>query len=80
MKYRIGEVTNSHFRNERFFCISGEWYFSTRENLKVGPFADREQSEIELMFFLRHVDEGGIYAAIAPQTNTVSPYGYSSTI
>jgi len=62
MDYRNGETINTHFRAERFFCISGLWYFSTRENLQVGPFAQREDAELELMFFLRHINEGGIYA------------------
>jgi len=62
MDYRDGEITNTHFRAERFFCISGLWYFSTRENLQVGPFAQRDDAELELMFFLRHRNEGGIYA------------------
>ncbi len=72
MQYRIGEVTNNNFRNRRFFCISGEWYFSTRENLHVGPFFDKEEAEIELMFFLRHVNEGGIYANIASEQRVFS--------
>ncbi|MFT5691953.1 MAG: hypothetical protein ACI92E_001284 [Oceanicoccus sp.] len=78
MNYRMGEVTNNHFRNRRFFCISGEWYFSTRENLKVGPFPDKEEAEIELMFFLRHVDEGGIYAVMAPERAAASLHSFSS--
>ncbi len=49
-------------RTERYFCISGQWFFATREMLQVGPFASREDAEVALMLFLRHVGEGGIYA------------------
>lgn len=80
MNYRMGEVTNSHFRNRRFFCISGQWYFSTRENLKSGPFSDKEGAEIELMFFLKHVNEGGIYAPIALDRATVPSHCFSGVI
>jgi|ADIF01.1.fsa_nt_gi hypothetical protein len=62
MDYRNGETTNTHFRAKRFFCISGLWYFATRENLQVGPFAQQDDAELELIFFLRHLNEGGIYA------------------
>jgi hypothetical protein len=63
MDYRNGETTNTHFRAKRFFCISGLWYFSTRENLQVGPFAQQDDAELELTIFLRHRNEGGIYAS-----------------
>ncbi len=62
MEIRCGESGNTHFRTARFFCISGDWYFSTRENLQVGPFSNRDEAEGELMLFLRHVNEGGIFA------------------
>lgn len=62
MQCRMGETATESFRAPRYFCISGEWYFSSRENLQVGPFASRDDAELELLIFLRHVDEGGIYA------------------
>ncbi len=62
MQCRSGEASGTHFRTDRYFCISGEWFFSTRENLQIGPFATRDDAEIELLLFLRHIQEGGIYA------------------
>lgn len=62
MQFRSGEVVATQFRTKRYFCISGEWYFSSRENLQLGPFPSLDDAEIELMLFLRHVNEGGIYA------------------
>lgn len=67
---RSGEGESPHFRTGRYYCISGEWFFSTRENLHIGPFDDRLDAEIELMFFLRHLGEGGIYTDIYQSGNT----------
>lgn len=59
MQYRSGETKANCFRSERIFNCNGEWYFSTREHLGVGPFASRERAEIELMLFIRFIKEGG---------------------
>lgn len=61
MQYRDGENSGTYFRSDRFFCVGGEWYFSTRENPQVGPFAFKEDAKAELMLYLRHSSEGGIY-------------------
>lgn len=62
MQQRTGETEVKHYRADRFYSIAGQWFFSSRENLQVGPFASREMAEYELQNFLRHVNEGGIYA------------------
>lgn len=62
MEVRSGEVANTHFRTNRYFCISGNWYFSTRENLQIGPFESRDDAEVEMMFFMRHLRENGQFA------------------
>ncbi|MEE8059858.1 MAG: DUF6316 family protein [Pseudomonadales bacterium] len=79
MQTRGGEVATSHCRTGRYFGISGEWFFSTRENLQIGPFSDRDDAEVELMFFLRHIQEGGIYPGqYLPKTAEVKKvYGES---
>ena len=76
MQHRHGEAENSHPessypessypgntypRTDRYYRIGGEWFFSTREKLQIGPFNNRDEAEAELMSFLRHRDEGGIY-------------------
>lgn len=61
MQYRQGEQSGMFFRSDRFFCISGEWYFSTRESPQVGPFTLKSDAEAELMIYLRHTVEGGIF-------------------
>ena len=62
MEYRAGEAGTENSRTPRYFCISGQWYFSSRENLQMGPFPSLDDAEMELLMFLRHVNEGGIYA------------------
>ena len=42
----------SRFRTSRYFCASGEWYFSTRENKDFGPFVSREHAEMALSRYL----------------------------
>ena len=42
----------SCFRTSRYFCISGEWYFSTRENKDFGPYVNREHAEMALSRYL----------------------------
>ena len=64
MQYRDGEEVSTRYRSQRYYCICGEWYFSTRENLNVGPFPSREDAEAELLFFLRHSNEGGIFTGL----------------
>ena len=59
---RNGEAEARHIRANRYFCISGQWFFSTREYLQVGPFLTKDDATIELSFFLRHRDEWGGYA------------------
>ncbi len=63
MEYRDGETKVGGFRTNRYFCISGQWFFSTREHLQVGPFSSRDEAEMELLFFLRHLGEWGVYAS-----------------
>lgn len=62
MQYREGETQAIPYRVGRFYCIGEQWYFSCRENLQVGPFISLEMAENGLQNFLRHVDEGGIFA------------------
>lgn len=61
MQCRRGENVNSNPRTSRYYSVCGEWFFSTREKVSIGPFASREEAEGELMLFLRHIGEGGIY-------------------
>jgi hypothetical protein len=40
------------FRTNRYFCVSGDWYFTTRENEDFGPFVSREHAETALSRYL----------------------------
>ncbi len=48
--------TRTHFRSDRVFARSGNWYFSTREGTIEGPFDDqleaRRRVEIYIMMIV----------------------------
>lgn len=59
MSYRNGETDGkSHYRSDRYFTMNGEWFFTTREHVDMGPFITRQEAERELAVFIRHVTEG----------------------
>lgn len=49
---RSGEEEKFWFRSDRFITIDNQWYFTTRENRDVGPFATREAAEHGLAIFI----------------------------
>lgn len=57
MDVRQGESQKSWFRNERFSCVNGEWFFETREGSIEGPFASQREAETALLLYLRHVED-----------------------
>ena len=59
MEYRNGEDTAMHFRSERFYAINCEWFFTTREGREIGPFQTHQEAEVELMLYIRHLDNAG---------------------
>jgi len=40
------------FRTDRFFLVSGEWYFTTSEGEDFGPFCSRQDAERSLSRYL----------------------------
>lgn len=53
-----GETVKTFFRTDRYFVVSNQWFFSTREAGDRGPFDTHDQAEQALQSFLR--DEVGI--------------------
>lgn len=51
--HRNGEDTAIPFRNERYFCVNGAWYFEVRGGVQKGPFPNKEEMEAELLLFIR---------------------------
>jgi len=43
-RHRAGEVCRSYFRSDRVFMADGAWYFTTREDDRVGPFSASEEA------------------------------------
>lgn len=52
---RKGEDVNYPFRSQRIFTVGSEWYFTTREGKDVGPFKNKEDTEGELLLYLRGI-------------------------
>jgi hypothetical protein len=58
-------------RRERFFAVSGDWYFNTREGAPMGPFDNRCEAEqglsdfIEFMALAEPKTLSRLYAALA---------------
>lgn len=52
-QHRAGEASTIPFRNERYFCANGVWYFETRGGKQKGPYTDKREMEGELLMFIR---------------------------
>lgn len=58
--HRQGESPQQHTRSERAVQIDDEWFISTREGIKIGPYNTREDAEaaaIELTTMLERVTD-----------------------
>ena len=53
MQHRAGEESNIPFRNERYFCANGVWYFESRGGKSHGPYISKKEMEGELVMFIR---------------------------
>jgi hypothetical protein len=67
---RAGEKGSVPARGNRFFVVSGDWYFNTREGAPMGPFDDRNEAErglydfIEFMTLAEPKTLSALYAAL----------------
>ncbi len=39
-------------RSERFYQKQGKWYFTTREGIDMGPYDDKAEVQMALMYFV----------------------------
>jgi Domain of unknown function (DUF6316) len=44
---------NNYKRDDRFFNLDDNWYFTTREGLVMGPYESRCQAESESATYIR---------------------------
>ena len=67
---RAGEAGGLPVRSDRFFSSQGEWFFSTREGVPIGPFDDKEEARsglgdfIEFMTLAEPKTLSKLYAAL----------------
>ncbi|MBI3156618.1 MAG: alpha/beta hydrolase [Burkholderiales bacterium] len=54
-RQRAGESGRAWFRSDRVFPSEGGWYYTTRSEQRVGPFASREAAAQRLQGFLAEV-------------------------
>ena len=40
------------FRTDRFFTVSGRWYFTTREGEDFGPFENQDEANTRLVEYI----------------------------
>ena len=52
-QHRAGESRNIPFRNERYFCANGVWFFETRGGKQEGPFLTKNEMQGELLMYIR---------------------------
>ena len=52
-QHRAGENRSIPFRNERYFCVNGVWYFETRGGKQEGPFSTKTDMKGELLMYIR---------------------------
>jgi len=57
LEVRGEEQDKFWFRSDRFFTADKQWYFTTRENRDVGPYASREDAEHGLELFIDCVEK-----------------------
>jgi hypothetical protein len=57
MSVRIGETDKRWFRSGRFTHVNNKWFFTTREFTEEGPFASKQEAEMELLLYIRHAND-----------------------
>ena len=57
-RHRAGEPPRSWFRSDRVFMRDGAWYYTTRDEQRVGPFSRPEEASERLASFLSTVQDG----------------------
>lgn len=57
-QHRAGELQRSYFRSDRVFRTDGSWYFTTREQNRVGPFAEPQEAHENLARYISAIPPG----------------------
>jgi len=60
MDIRAGEAERPWFRSERYYHTGDGWWFTTREEDELGPFATQDDAKTELTQYIQsiQVDKG----------------------
>ncbi len=49
---RVFENGGVPYRNDRFYCMNGEWFFAVRRGPDKGPYASREEARVALKMYI----------------------------
>jgi hypothetical protein len=49
------KVALAYFQMDRFVLQNGEWFYTTREGVERGPFANKEDAEDDLSAYVYHL-------------------------
>ncbi len=58
MNCRKGEADKLWYRSDRYFKANGAWYFTTREQIDIGPFGTIQSAENGLSLFIKYIQSG----------------------
>lgn len=58
MHCRVNEEEKHWYRSDRFFIANSKWYFSTRENVDIGPFTNIAAAKHGLAIFIKTFNSG----------------------
>ncbi|GAB1259101.1 DUF6316 family protein [Aurantivibrio plasticivorans] len=66
MHCRTNEEEKHWYRSDRFFIANGQWYFSTREQVDIGPFGSEQAARRGLDLFIKSVmkDQNSFQTAV----------------
>lgn len=78
---RQDDVDNDRtwFRSDRFFTADNQYYFSTREDIDVGPFPDRNSAQRGLDLYIQVMQKeemAGLYASKIAMQGLWASTGY----
>ena len=53
----IDPTPGTHYRSERVSAVNGQYFFATREGTLEGPFFTRVDTEREIAFYIRRMQQ-----------------------
>ena len=74
--HRQGDLTPNHREDDdRYFELDGQWYFTTREGLTMGPYQSRALAVSETTGYIKFINtaKSNVINLIKRRSATISP-------